>query len=239
MSSKVFSLYFIFAQIVLVGLSHAKTIEVSLSQKVVFKTGDIISLKNTKFKIEIGADKGSECAVPGFNCGSGYIPPHPTYKIDCDGQEPCPYISMPIAQGATTGNISIESEESCEKNDPSNCFRQFARQYKNDEGCMRLKSPLGRYYCLQDFTGSIRPENKVLCDQLPDSIFALKWNCYYDYAVRYKDPSFCEKYPTTELSGKRRCLLRMAELLKDQSFCDKITFSKEDSYKEQCLNLKK
>ena len=73
-----------------------------------FKTGDIITLTNSKFKIEIGMEKGSECAVPGLNCGNGYIPPHPTYKIECGGQEPYPCIAMALTREAKAGKISIQ-----------------------------------------------------------------------------------------------------------------------------------
>ncbi len=104
---------------------------------------------------------------------------------------------------------------------------------------MKLKSPLGRYYCLERFSDSKLPENRGLCEQLPADIYALRWNCYYEYAVRYRDASFCDKYPASEFSGKDRCLLKMAELLKDQSFCKKISATKEHSYLEQCQQLKK
>jgi hypothetical protein len=48
----------------------AENLIIDLSQKIRFKSGDFIQLKNTEFSITIGLNKGSKCAVPGFNCGS-------------------------------------------------------------------------------------------------------------------------------------------------------------------------
>ena len=56
--------------------AFSKNYEVGISEKVSFQTGDVIKLKGTDYSVEIGSFKGSECAVPGFNCGSGYRPPH-------------------------------------------------------------------------------------------------------------------------------------------------------------------
>lgn len=219
--------------------SFAKTYEVGLSEKVLFSKGDIIKLKNTNFSVEIGSFPGTACAVPGFNCGSGYRPPSPTFETNCGTQKPCQYIVLAFPTDGSSGSLTIESEESCVKNDPKNCFYAFAGQFKSDDGCMKLKSPLGRYYCLERFSDSKRPENRDLCEQLPTDIYALRWNCYYEYAIRYSDASFCDKYPASDFSGKDRCLLKMAELLKDQSLCKKISATKEHSYLEQCQQLKK
>lgn len=216
--------------------SEDKTI--SLSQKTQFKAGDKITLLSSSFLVTIGYDKGSKCAIPNFNCGSGYIPPHFTFKIDCGDLNPCPYIVMTNQKNAATGELSIEDEKSCEQNDPKNCFGGFARSFKTDKLCLKLKSPLGRYYCLEFFNDSNLIEAKGLCDQLPDNIYALKWNCFYEYAIRYKDPSYCDKYSLKEISGRDRCLLKMAELLNDHSLCKKISLSTEHSYLEQCLKLK-
>lgn len=219
--------------------SFAKTYEVGLTEKVFFSKGDIIKLKHTDFSVEIGFFPGTTCAVPGFNCGSGYRPPSPTFEIKCGTQKSCPYIVLGFPSDGSSGSLTIESEESCAKNDPKNCFYAYARQFKSDDGCMKLKSPLGRYYCLELFSDSKRPENRGLCEQLPAEIYALRWNCYYEYAVRYRDASFCDKYLASEFSGRDRCLLKMAELLKDQSFCKKISATKEHSYLEQCQQLEK
>jgi hypothetical protein len=219
--------------------SFAKTQIVELSQKVEFNTGDTIFLKDSVFSVKIGSDPGTDCAVPGFNCGSGYEPPRPTFIANCGKLQKCPFVLMTNIKTATSGILSIEDEKSCEKNDPENCFYQFAQNFKIDEGCMELKSPSGRYYCLKKFQFSARPENRGLCEQLPESIYALRWNCFYEHAIRYRDASFCDKYPAKESSGRDRCLLKMAEILKDQSHCKKISISKEHSYLEQCQDLKK
>jgi hypothetical protein len=216
--------------------SFAKTSEVTIAEKVPFQAGNTYQLKGSDFSVEVGNDPGSKCAVPGFNCGSGYIPPHPTFKINCGTQKPCPYAVMANSKDSTSGILSIESESSCEKNQPEQCFWEFSRQYKTDEGCMELKSPIGQYYCLKRFENSQRAENRGLCNKLPADIYALRWNCYYEYAIRYKDPSFCENYSAAEVSGKERCWLKMAELMKDKSLCKKIT--KEKLYVEQCQELK-
>jgi hypothetical protein len=77
---------------------------------------------------------------------------------------------MSSHKDTTSGSLSIEDETSCEKKDPANCFYQFARGFETDVGCMDLKSPLGRYHCLKKFPQSARPENRGLCEQLPESI---------------------------------------------------------------------
>jgi hypothetical protein len=210
---------------------------VNLSQKIEFNTGDVIKLKGSDFRVDIVAKKGTECAVPGFNCGSGYTPPHPEFKIDCQKKEPCPFVILKESKNATSGTISIENEKSCETNQPENCFSAFALMARSDEVCQELKSPMGRYYCLKSFEKSARPENKGLCDKLPDSIYALKWNCFYEYAIRYNDPSFCDKYPPKD-DGRDRCLLKMAQINHDVSICSKIALRQDNSYKEQCENLK-
>ncbi|MBA2403796.1 MAG: hypothetical protein H0V66_03415 [Bdellovibrionales bacterium] len=237
MSHKYLFLLFLF--IFSLSTSFAKTQIVELSQKVEFNTGDIITLKNSAFSVKIGTEPGTECAVPGFNCGSGYEPPAPSFMIDCGKQKSCPYVLMTDNKTATSGSLYIEDEKSCEKNDPTNCFNQFARNFKTDDGCRELKSPLGRYYCLKTFSHSARPENRGLCEQLPESIYALRWNCFYEHAIRYRDASFCDKYLANESSGRDRCLLQMAKILHDMSLCKKISASKEHSYLEQCLDLKK
>jgi hypothetical protein len=112
----------------------------------------------------------------------------------------------------------------------------FARLYSKDVECMKLSSPLGRYYCLEKFTDSKIAENKGLCEKLPNSIYALKWNCYYNYAIRYRDPGFCDKYSATELSGRDRCLNKMSSLLNDKSLCQKISATSD--YKQQCMGEK-
>ena len=231
----------LFALVFIVGINSGftKSVEVTLSEKVNFKKGDIFKLTGSDFSVEIGSDPGTKCAVPGFNCGSGYQPPRPTFKIECGSNKTCPYIVLSDIKGSETGFLTIESEESCTKSNPEQCFYTFGRQYKSDEGCMNLKTPLGKYYCLKAYDSSKRPENKGLCDQLPKDIYALRWNCFYEYAVRYSDASFCDKYEPSELSGRDRCLLKMAELLKDKSFCKKISNSKEHSYVEQCQQFKK
>ena len=219
--------------------AFSKNYEIGISEKVSFQTGDIIKLKGTDYSVEIGSFKGSECAVPGFNCGSGYRPPHPTYNVKCGALAPCPYILMHYPVDDRSGSLTIENEESCTKNKLDNCFSTYAGQFTNDEGCMKLKSSFARYYCLQRFADSKRPENKALCEQLPADIYALRWNCFYEYAIRYKDASFCDKYPASEFSGRDRCLLKMAEILKDYSLCKKISASKEHSYVDQCQQLEK
>jgi hypothetical protein len=217
--------------------AYSKSYEVGISEKVSFQTGDIIKLMGTDYSVEIGFFPGSKCAVPGFNCGSGYIPAHPTYDVKCGALTPCPYILMNYPVDGKSGSLTIETEESCTKNKLSNCFSTYAGQFTNDEGCMKLKSPFGRYHCLERFPDSRRLENKALCEQLPAEIYALRWNCFYEYAVRYRDASFCDKYTVSEFSGRDRCLLKMAEILKDYSLCKKISATKEHSYVEQCQQL--
>lgn len=94
--------------------SFAKTQIVELSQKVEFNSGDIIILKNTSYSVKIGSNPGTDCAGPGFNCGSGYQPPTPSFSIDCGKQLKCPYVLMNYNKTATSGSLTIEDEKSCE-----------------------------------------------------------------------------------------------------------------------------
>lgn len=227
-------LYFLFHSVLALGT------EINLSQKINFKVGDTFTLKNSKVSVTIGFNKGSECAVPGYNCGAGYQPPRPTYTLNCDKQIPCPYVVLMIATDADKGTISLESEESCVKVDAKNCFYQWGRSFKADTDCLKLKAPIGQYYCLEVFPQSTLPEAKTLCEKLPKEIYALQWNCFYEYAIRFKDPTFCDKYSNSkeDISGKNRCYLRMAEMFKDKKYCQPIVAAKDQSYKEQCEALK-
>lgn len=220
------------------SLALAKSHQVELSQRIEFNAGDIITLKNSSFTIKIDSDPGTACAVPNFNCGSGYKPPRPSFKVECGKVKSCPYVLMAEIKTATSGILSIEDEKSCETNNPENCFYQFAQNFKTDDGCMELKSPSGRYYCLKKFETSAKAENKGLCEQLPESVYALRWNCFFEYAIRYRDASFCDRYSAKESSGRDRCLLKMAQLLRDKSLCKNISISKDHSYLEQCQDLK-
>jgi hypothetical protein len=226
------------ALVLLMSLWQADTVAVELSQRVRFKSGDTITLRGGELVVQIGSDPGTTCAVPGFNCGSGYRPPTPTFQITCRNSDPCAYVVVTNVSDATTGTLSIENEQSCETSNPEQCFSEFARLFSDDSGCMKLTTPMGRYYCLQRFTQSARVENKQLCDQLPKDVYALQWNCFYDYAIRFRDPAFCEKYSAQDASGRARCLLKMADLLRDKSYCAKIPESTEHSYRAQCLELK-
>jgi hypothetical protein len=221
-------------------MSHgnASNIEVSLSEKVKFTRGDVIKLRDKEYSITVGFYEGSKCAVPGFNCGSGYRPPHVTFMVNCGTAKVCPYIHMAFSNSSTTGTISIEDLKSCETHEPERCFREFAEVYKEDKGCMNISNFDGRYYCLKKFEYSKMPENKNLCDLLSDSVYALKWNCFYEYAIRYNDQSICDKYPSKEVDGRNRCLLKMAELAKDKSICKKIIKNSQDTYLEQCFQIK-
>ena len=231
-------MFIILLTLLLSSISFSGTHIVSLSQEVIFKPGDVIKLKNTTFSITIGLNKGTSCAVPGKNCGSGYIPPHLTIKSDCGEEKSCQYFIIDSIIDIKEGKLSIETEETCLNKNFEICFNNYSRSLQSDEDCSVLKTAVGKYHCLKRFYSSKRPENKNLCDQLPDSIYALKWNCYYEFAIRYKDSSFCEKYSKEEFSGKDRCYLKMAEIFKDKKFCSKISDTKEHTYREQCSQLR-
>lgn len=220
--------------------THAAILEVQLGVPVKFQSGDEIKLKDSKYTVKVGGPyEPVKCAIPGQNCGAGYSPPRPIFDVQCI-EDPCPYVMDSETTSGTTGTIVVHSEETCgaKKHQANSCFYQFARAYKSDEGCKNLKTALGRYQCLVVYPNSTRPEFRQLCDELPVEIFALRWNCYYDWAIRYKDSTFCDKYPKEDGSGRDRCLLKMAERLKDKSLCKKISDSKEHSYVELCQQLK-
>lgn len=226
---------FVFLTFIFSTLSFSESHVVTISQEVTFKPGDVIKLKDSPFSVSISLNKGTECAVPGRNCGAGYIPPHLTLSKTCSENKKCLYFIIADIKGIDGGKLSIETEETCLKKNYEMCFNDYSGSLQSDDGCSSLKTSMGQYFCLNRFSSSNRPENKDLCDKLPDSIYALKWNCYYEFAIRYKDPSYCEKYSKAELSGKDRCYLKMAELFKDKTLCSKISASKEHTYKEQCL----
>jgi len=230
----------IFLLLILMSSAFAKTHEVNLAEKVTFTTGDVIKLKGTNYSIEVGGPyEPVQCAMPGQNCGAGYRPPVPTFKVNCS-ETPCSYILHTFNQSGTSGTLSIETEETCLKkaHQANSCFYDYARALKSDEGCMQLKTAVGKFHCLKRFHNSARAENKGLCDQLPKEIYALQWDCFYDYAILYKDPSFCAKFEKKDVEIADRCWNRMAQVMKDKSLCQKISATKNHTYKEQCDELK-
>ena len=65
--------------------------EVSVGQKIGVVSGDQVRLKGKSFEVKIrAAGESVPCAVPGFNCGEGYVPPHPTFHAQCE-EKPCPW----------------------------------------------------------------------------------------------------------------------------------------------------
>jgi hypothetical protein len=225
--------------ILFINSSLAITREVSLSEKVTFNTGDVITLKGTDYSISVSDPyEPVKCAIPGRNCGKGYRPPVPTFDVKCS-ESPCPYILQNFNQSGTSGTLSIETEETCvsKGHQADNCFYVYARSLKTDDGCMTLKTALGKFYCLKKFDNSARTENKGLCDQLPKDISGLQWGCFYDYAILYRDPSFCAKFDKTDVEIADRCWKKMAEVMKDKTLCRKISITKNHTYKEQCDQL--
>jgi hypothetical protein len=225
--------------ILLVSAAFAKTHEVSLGEKVVFTTGDVITLKGTNYSITVGDPyEPVACAIPGQNCGKGYRPPEPTFDVKCS-KSPCPYIFQNSNQSGTSGTLSIETEETCvsKGHQADSCFYAYSNSLKTDDGCMTLKTAMGKFYCLKRFRKSARPENKGLCDQLPKDNYELRWDCFYEYAYLYKDPSFCAKFDKKDAEIADRCWSHMAEVMKDKSLCQKISVTKNHTYKEQCDRL--
>jgi hypothetical protein len=215
------------------GVNH----EVELGQKITVKSGDVVKLKGQHYSVTVGAShEPVECAVPGFNCGSGYIPPAPTFQEKC-AAPPCPYFFAPEVKDGNTADLTIHNEKSCEqlKAQANTCFYSYARTLKSAEGCSILKGAVGRYYCLQVYAVAL-PQFRDVCDGLPADIHALRENCYYDWAIRYRDARFCNKFDPKDFGGAERCWLKMAEVLKDRSLCRNI--KKEPSYVEQCRALK-
>ncbi len=228
------------AAIIFTQPSFAREHTVSIGEHIRVASEDRVKLKDSYYSVRVERNPGTSCAVPGFNCGSGYIPPHIVFISDCGKEKYCPFVAVSTSGDDKTADLVIRDEKSCEaeKHNSNICFYDFARQFKTDLGCSSLKSALGRYYCLEFYQDSKRPENKSLCDQLPAEIYALRWNCFANYAVRYRDPTFCDKYSEQDVDGKDRCYLKMAEIFSDQQHCKKISESKSNTYKEQCSKLK-
>ena len=212
--------------------------EVTVGQKIGVASGDTVRLKGKSFEVKIrAAGESVPCAVPGFNCGEGYVPPHPTFQAQCE-EKPCPWFFHAEVKDATHADLVIHTEDSCAAlgNASKNCFYSFSGGVKTAEGCLALKTPLGRYHCIQRFQVAL-PELRDLCPKLPADIFALRENCYYEWAERYRDASFCKKFDVKDYSGAERCWLHMARQLKDPSLCSNIKI--EPSYVGQCRELQK
>lgn len=224
----------LFPAAVFAGITH----EVELGQRITVKSGEVVKLKGREYSVSVGDPyEPVKCAVPGKNCGAAYQPPAPTFREKCTGS-PCPYFFSPEVKGADTAALTLHDENTCGalKHQANACFYDFARRLNAAEGCSALKTALGRYHCLQMFSGQALVDFRGVCDALPSDIHALRENCYYDWAIRYRDAGFCKKFDAKDFSGAERCWLRMAELLKDRSLCNQI--KKEPSYVEQCQALK-
>lgn len=218
----------------LCGVNH----DVAIGQKVFVASGDTVRLKGKNYSVIVGqAPESVPCAVPGRNCGSGYVPAHPIFTVKCP-QSPCPYFLNSNDQSSTTAEVVIHTEESCSalKHMADSCFYSFARTLKSVDECTVLKGALGRYFCIMRFQNTVPSGFRSICDQLPQDIYGLRGNCYYEWAIRLKDSSFCDKYEPGDFSGSERCWLKMVEILKDKSLCRHV--KKEPLYVEQCQGIK-
>jgi hypothetical protein len=215
----------------------AETKMVELGQEFSYQAGEKIVLSNADFSVEVSADPGTKCAVPGFNCGSGYIPPHPKFKMNCSNSNPCPYVFINAQTlSGTAGKGLIESLKKCETDENELCLRSYVDQIRRAEDCL-VYPPLIRYFCLQRFSLAIPVTERGLCDLLPENKNPYRrGNCYYDYAVSLKDPTLCEKFKAEDFSQKDRCYNRLSQVLKDKTLCQKISDTKEHNYKQQCLD---
>ncbi len=231
---KMFKLFITGLSIILShSTSQAKTHIVELSKTVAVEVGDTLKTKDGAYTAVIKMSKASDCAVPGFNCGAGYRPSAAYVEESCIGKK-C------IGKGRVyffAGKLvfSLENEQSClERDFNESCFYALSEGVKKATDCNNFNSPTGKYICLSKFPLSNHEQFRSLCDQLPKS---LRWNCYYEWAQKYKDSGFCEKYPPKEFNGRNRCYLKLAELLRSKALCEKIIKRKEDSYHEQCHQL--
>ncbi len=216
------------------NMASSKNHFVEISKTIAVEVGDTIKTKDDSYSAVIKMSEASDCAVPGFNCGAGYRPSAPYIEETCKAKN-CDGIGSVYY---TSGKLvfSLENEDSClEKKNNETCFHLLTKDVKEDKDCNKFNSHIGKYFCLKNFDQSNLKDNRDLCDKLPNDIYSLKWNCFYEWAIRYKDPSFCEQYSKTQLSGKNRCYLKMAVLFNSSKYCKKIEEHNEDSYLEQCL----
>jgi len=220
----------IFLVFILNSLAAIKPVEMSTEFQ--YQSGDKIVLNKHDFSVEVSSDSGTECAVPGFNCGSGYRPPHPIFKIVCGQSGICPYVFVnKQILTASSGVATIESIKKCEQEENELCLRSYVNQVIKAEDCL-IYRPLIQY-C---FSLAIPQTARGLCDQLPEGKNPYrKNNCFYDYAVSFKDPSLCDKFKPEDFQQRDRCLGRLAQTLRDKSLCHKISDTKEHNYKQQCL----
>ena len=233
-------LYVLLIIIIPINTAFGKIHVVSISQTIPVTLGDTIQTKDKLYSAIVKITKSSDCAVPGFNCGAGYQPARYYLEESCK-KDPCENSGSVYYSGEKLV-FSLENEQSClKKKNNKTCFYSLYKRVLIDSDCSKFESTTGKYYCLNKFSQSRLKSNRELCDKLPSGTYALKWNCFYEWAIRYKDPLFCEKYSASQLSGRNRCFLKMANLLKSKAMCKKIIKSKDDSYLEQCfdLNLKK
>lgn len=224
-----FILYLVISNVVF-GETH----NIELSQQINVEIEDVVKTKDGSYSAVIKMSEASDCAVPGFNCGAGYRPSAPYIEETCKAKSCDGKGSVYYSAGKLV--FSLENEESClTKKNNQTCFHLLTKDVQADKDCNKFNSHVAKYYCLNNFDQSNLKENRDLCDKLPSDIYGLKWNCFYEWAIRYKDPSFCEQYSKTQLSGKNRCYLKMAVLFNSNKYCKNIEKNNEDSYLEQCL----
>jgi hypothetical protein len=186
-----------------------------------------------KLKFERFHTSKTECAVPGFNCGSGYTP------------EP---VTTPIVQ-------RIWKDKTCEQSPrPKHCeldFQILATDQKTYieikiinplDRCMQQENLSNRHSCLLNTIKghydqpALDPEN---CQRIVDNQI-MRDSCYEAVADKLGDAKICEK-----MQGPQgfQCIYLRAKTSKDPNICNQLqigpwirTESERLSAISSCLN---
>jgi hypothetical protein len=192
------------------------------------KLGEI--LKSQEHQLEVHLKKfhttKTECAVPGFNCGSGYTP------------EP---VTTPVL------SILLTNPE-CKKSPlPKNCewtYRILGSDNKSYvdieflniyDFCMRESNKSNRNSCIlrttvgNHFNPMYSPEN---CSRADDLV--VKNNCYEMMAEQLNDPKLCENVARPY---GHRCVFLMAKSTGNPEICQQIKSSPLNASEENGRGL--
>lgn len=223
------ALFLILASSTLYALSAAK--HVGAIRLIIGQT-HVSSDRPIKISLERFHTTKTECAVPGFNCGSGYTP------------EP---VTTPVVKFELT-------DPECKKSPrPSNCEWNFnilstdSKTYVEVEilnifdFCMREENQSNRNSCIlrttvgNHFNPMYSPDN---CKRADDP--KIRNECFEIMAENLNDPKLCES--VTKPYG-RRCVLLLAVAAKNPDLCQQLKESplnqseeqERQAYLNQCL----
>lgn len=175
-----------------------------------------------KITLESFHTSKTECAVPGFNCGSGYTP------------EP---VTTPIIEFKLTDHECTKSPrpKKCEWN--FNITKTDKKTFVEVEilnifdFCMREENQSNRNSCIlrttvgNHFNPMYAPEN---CNRVDDPL--VKNSCFEMMAENLKSPQLCEN---VKKPFGRRCVLMVAVAAKNAEICQELKTAPLNQSEEQ------